>query len=588
MGVDSAPLESRLHRLIFASGDNPMSTIEFVENRGLDLFEDISDNRKKFNPRTIPTREIDDQGSYVQTHGMPDFPLLLRDEIEMTDYERKYRFGYNTFSKLPVLIGGRNGSGKTSLLNCIKLVCDLLQKEAITPKDASEIWHKLKSMNVDRIILVFSAIIPELSNVEKLEFFESITQIEMNSTDPDKTLKWCDGIQVRNPNFNISESQMYHKIGKFNLPRKAAILPKYKSIIGKSRIQKFLDKQSKETEGVDENYPHLGSSYLHECIKNFISRMEITEYNQHEIKFQEAVLINVDRKSVENELEWMKKRVPEITNRYQKLTKSSKLIHEELTKIDPQELFSLIYGQAKNVIQQNEKGVWDLLDWAPEMIERLQYPHTNGDDTPDWFRWPGNWREKDDAMEFVVEGALLDIISWLTGKPQLDRSFLLGKQGLEWVEADANKSSGYFGGVRKYEEQKGEREIPSIHTALKNPVFARLVGLEEDETSGKQIDILLRMNYFTPIQEITTSYLTSGQRQVLALIIAVRNSKEGSLILVDEPELSLHVDWQSALVQQLHAPLTGSQLVICTHSPDITMNHLHLCNILTTKQEDSL
>ena len=43
MGEGSSVLDSRLHRVILASGDNPMSTIEFVENRGLNLLQDISE-----------------------------------------------------------------------------------------------------------------------------------------------------------------------------------------------------------------------------------------------------------------------------------------------------------------------------------------------------------------------------------------------------------------------------------------------------------------------------------------------------------------------------------------------------------------
>jgi ABC-type dipeptide/oligopeptide/nickel transport system ATPase subunit len=225
-----------------------------------------------------------------------------------------------------------------------------------------------------------------------------------------------------------------------------------------------------------------------------------------------------------------------------------------------------------------------MIMWAPQIIEELQSPYSKDNKTPDWFCPVGKWNQKKDAMNFVTEGALLDITSWLTGKPQLERSFIDGERGLEWIDTDSDRE--WQGGVRQYEKEKGEREIPKLHVALKIPVVAKLVGMGQDEKSAAQLEILKRMNFFTPIQDITTQYLTSGQRQVLALIIAVRNSKEGSLILIDEPELSLHVDWQSALVEQLHAPLTGSQLVIATHSPDITMNHLHLCNVLSTSNED--
>lgn len=87
----------------------------------------------------------------------------------------------------------------------------------------------------------------------------------------------------------------------------------------------------------------------------------------------------------------------------------------------------------------------------------------------------------------------------------------------------------------------------------------------------------MRFNAFTRIENIRQAYLSSGQKQILALITAVRNAPEGSLILIDEPEISLHVDWQERVVEQLYTPLIGSRLLIATHSPDIVINHRHLC-----------
>ena len=114
-------------------------------------------------------------------------------------------------------------------------------------------------------------------------------------------------------------------------------------------------------------------------------------------------------------------------------------------------------------------------------------------------------------------------------------------------------------------------------------VTARLSALPIE--NADLLDILVRFNAFTSIERIDQPYLSSGQAQVLALITAVRNAKEGSLILVDEPEISLHIDWQERLVEQLHAPLTGSRLIIATHSPDIVVKHRHLCSVLKSKEE---
>ena len=125
--------------------------------------------------------------------------------------------------------------------------------------------------------------------------------------------------------------------------------------------------------------------------------------------------------------------------------------------------------------------------------------------------------------------------------------------------------------------------IPISEILRELPWLAEFVGMEKDEAD--LLDVLVRFNAFTPLEKIDQPYLSSGQEQVLALIISVRGAKEGSLILVDEPEISLHIDWQEQLVERLYAPLTGSRLIIATHSPDIVVQHRHLCTVINSKEE---
>jgi predicted ATPase len=546
-----------------------MTTIEFVEKRGANLFEDFTAERKEFDPKIIPEIKRGKDGVICRT-GIPSFQELqyIHEEVNFN---------------LPVLIGGKNSSGKTSLLRVIEIMCAILQTPEISKSQASDAWEKMKLMNVSYFSVLFSTTIESLSDEKNLLFMESLTKVVMNSTDKDKTLKWCDGVQIRNPNFNISELEMYNLYGEFRPPKKGKVLPEHKTTIGKPRVEKFLLNLNKSDLISLEGPSQHGDAILHIEITKVLSHLEKAEYIQQEIKFQETVFIDVERKEVRKWLT-MNKQIPKITKRYQKLSTNSKFMRDEIAKISSSEWFSLIYGPAKNVIEETKNGLWNTVNDEPMFISKLQFPYTGWDTMPDWFRQQMNFTQKSDAMDFVTEGALLDVTSWLTGKPQLERGFDIVRTN-KWVDTDSSKEW-FEGGEREYEKGKGEREIPALHIALKNPVIARLMDLDQSKESESRIDILTRMNFFTPIQEITTQYLTSGQKQVLALIIAVQNAKQGSLILIDEPELSLHVDWQSALVEQLHAPLTGSQLVIATHSPDITMNHLHLCNVISTSNEE--
>ena len=68
--------------------------------------------------------------------------------------------------------------------------------------------------------------------------------------------------------------------------------------------------------------------------------------------------------------------------------------------------------------------------------------------------------------------------------------------------------------------------------------------------------------------------LSSGERQVLTMIFsATRMSVTPGLFLIDEPELSLHVDWQRIILGELMSQAGGRQIIACTHSPEVGADH---------------
>jgi predicted ATP-dependent endonuclease of OLD family len=42
-----------------------------------------------------------------------------------------------------------------------------------------------------------------------------------------------------------------------------------------------------------------------------------------------------------------------------------------------------------------------------------------------------------------------------------------------------------------------------------------------------------------------------------------------STILIDEPEISLHIDWQRTLIKNLRILNPEAQIIVATHSPEI-------------------
>lgn len=62
--------------------------------------------------------------------------------------------------------------------------------------------------------------------------------------------------------------------------------------------------------------------------------------------------------------------------------------------------------------------------------------------------------------------------------------------------------------------------------------------------------------------------LSAGEKHLLRIFVEALLAGE-STILIDEPELSMHVDWQKDLIHSLRALNPNAQLIFATHSPEI-------------------
>jgi predicted ATPase len=62
--------------------------------------------------------------------------------------------------------------------------------------------------------------------------------------------------------------------------------------------------------------------------------------------------------------------------------------------------------------------------------------------------------------------------------------------------------------------------------------------------------------------------LSSGEKQILYILLEAVKIGASSLI-IDEPELSMHVDWQRELIVAIQSLNPATQLIFATHSPEI-------------------
>jgi predicted ATP-binding protein involved in virulence len=69
--------------------------------------------------------------------------------------------------------------------------------------------------------------------------------------------------------------------------------------------------------------------------------------------------------------------------------------------------------------------------------------------------------------------------------------------------------------------------------------------------------------------------LSSGERQILTMLFTASRMSTAStgIFLIDEPELSLHIDWQRIILANLEQQAANRQIIACTHSPEVGADH---------------
>jgi ABC-type cobalamin/Fe3+-siderophores transport system ATPase subunit len=95
---------------------------------------------------------------------------------------------------------------------------------------------------------------------------------------------------------------------------------------------------------------------------------------------------------------------------------------------------------------------------------------------------------------------------------------------------------------------------------------------EEAVFSKKKVDSnSTRLSFLLESGKTITAYeLSSGEKQFLLILLTVLCQDEASsVLLMDEPEISLHLRWQYELINIIRTLNPNCQVIIVTHSPSI-------------------
>ena len=92
--------------------------------------------------------------------------------------------------------------------------------------------------------------------------------------------------------------------------------------------------------------------------------------------------------------------------------------------------------------------------------------------------------------------------------------------------------------------------------------------------TGKKIVRTENEIRFSQIGETLVPYqLSSGEKQMLAILLTVLVEDDQPYVLfMDEPEVSLHIEWQKRLIDLCLELNPNVQIILTTHSPAVIMN----------------
>ena len=92
--------------------------------------------------------------------------------------------------------------------------------------------------------------------------------------------------------------------------------------------------------------------------------------------------------------------------------------------------------------------------------------------------------------------------------------------------------------------------------------------------TGKKIVRTENEIRFSQIGETLVPYqLSSGEKQMLAILLTVLvEDNQPYVLFMDEPEVSLHIEWQKSLIDLCIELNPNVQIILTTHSPAVVMN----------------
>lgn len=134
-------------------------------------------------------------------------------------------------------------------------------------------------------------------------------------------------------------------------------------------------------------------------------------------------------------------------------------------------------------------------------------------------------------------------------------------------------SDGHTAHILDYEIQSQVNRLVTLNKSDLNSKLIESLNSMFSETN-KKISLNINNEFEIKYRNTLISFesLSSGEKQIIYIFLkVVIASHSGAIILMDEPEISLHLSWQEKLLTEIRKVNSISQIIIVTHSPAIVM-----------------